>query len=392
MEQELENVEETQQVEESKFMSEGDDSVIKVDLSKPPTEDEKPEETEETPTSETNDSGVVRGDEGASTAEEPEEVQSETKTQESPVLEEITDEEVEEKVDEVKEEIEEALAEAEVTGKPLPENIQKLMDFMDETGGDLEDYVRLNQDYSKLDNTSLLREYYKQTKPHLDSEEIDFLMKENFSYDEDVDEDIDIRKKKIALKEQVAEAKAYLDGQKSKYYEDLKAGSRLTSEQREAIEFYQKYNEESEASRANAENLKSKFNEKTNEVFNDNFEGFEYNVGDKSFRYKVKDVDNVKTEQSNINNFVKKFLNDKNVMEDAAGYHKGLYTASNADAIARHFYEQGKADAIKDTMANAKNINTNARSSHGEVEAGGIKVRVLGDTSDDFKFKIKRRK
>ena len=389
MEQELENVEETQQEEstqevvESQFDSAGDDSVFKVDLSKPPTTEEEATEEPEAKAEEVVEEtvGEVSSEESTETVEKDEVFQA---------LEEITDEEAGEKVEEVKEEIEEALAEAEATGKPLPESVEKLMQFMDETGGDLEDYVRLNQDYDKLDNTNLLREYYKQTKPHLDNEEINFLMEESFSYDEELDEDRDIRKKKIALKEQVAEAKAYLDGQKSKYYDDLKAGSKLTPEQQEAIEFYQKYNEESETSRANAENLKSKFNEKTNEVFNDSFEGFEYNVGDKSFRYKVKDVDSVKTEQSNINNFVKKFLNDKNVMEDATGYHKGLYTANNADAIARHFYEQGKADAIQDTMANAKNINTNARGSHGEVKAGGITVRALGDTSADFKFKIKK--
>ena len=354
-----ETAEETTKVDLSKFESADNPDIIKVDLTKPPTNETKEDNA--------NDAGVAGVDESPEPAQKQEEVQPQAEAQEQPVP------------------VEQPKIE-------LPENVEKLVNFMNETGGNINDYVNLNRNLEELDDQDALLEYYKETKPHLTSEDINFLMEDKFSFDEDLEAEKDIKRKKLALKEQVAEAKAYLDGQKSKYYEDLKAGSRLTSEQREAIEFYQKYNEESEASRANAENLKSKFNEKTNEVFNDNFEGFEYNVGDKSFRYKVKDVDNVKTEQSNINNFVKKFLNDKNVMEDAAGYHKGLYTASNADAIARHFYEQGKADAIKDTMVNAKNINTNARGSHGEVEAGGIKVRVLGDTSEDFKFKIKRRK
>ena len=354
-----ESAEETTKVDLSKFESADNPDIIKVDLTKPPTNETKEDNA--------NDAGVAGVDESPEPAQKQEEVQPQAEAQEQPVP------------------VEQPKIE-------LPENVEKLVNFMNETGGNINDYVNLNRNLEELDDQDALLEYYKETKPHLTSEDINFLMEDKFSFDEDLEAEKDIKRKKLALKEQVAEAKAYLDGQKSKYYEDLKAGSRLTSEQREAIEFYQKYNEESEASRANAENLKSKFNEKTNEVFNDNFEGFEYNVGDKSFRYKVKDVDNVKTEQSNINNFVKKFLNDKNVMEDAAGYHKGLYTASNADAIARHFYEQGKADAIKDTMVNAKNINTNARGSHGEVEAGGIKVRVLGDTSEDFKFKIKRRK
>ena len=354
-----ETAEETTKVDLSKFESADNPDIIKVDLTKPPTNETKEDNA--------NDAGVAGVDESPEPAQKQEEVQPQAEAQEQPVP------------------VEQPKIE-------LPENVEKLVNFMNETGGNINDYVNLNRNLEELDDQDALLEYYKETKPHLTSEDINFLMEDKFSFDEDLEAEKDIKRKKLALKEQVAEAKAYLDGQKSKYYEDRKAGSRLTPEQREAIEFYQKYNEESEASRANAENLKSKFNEKTNEVFNDNFEGFEYNVGDKSFRYKVKDVDNVKTEQSNINNFVKKFLNDKNVMEDAAGYHKGLYTASNADAIARHFYEQGKADAIKDTMVNAKNINTNARGSHGEVEAGGIKVRVLGDTSEDFKFKIKRRK
>ena len=391
MEQELENVEETQQVEESKFMSEGDDSVIKIDLNKPLTEDEKPEQTEETPTSETDDSGVAGGDESAPTAEKQEEVQPKTEAQESPVLEEITDEEVEDKIEDLAEEVEEAVAEAEATGKPLPENIQKLIDFMDDTGGDLEDYVRLNQDYSKLDNTSLLREYYKQTKPHLDSEEIDFLMKENFSYDEDVDEDVDIRKKKIALKEQVAEAKSYLDGQKSKYYNEIKAGSKLTPEQQKAMDFFNRYNKESEETQKAVKRSSDVFEKKTNNLFNDKFKGFEYNVGDKKYRFNIKDVNGVKQAQSDINNFMSKFVDENKSLSDAKGYHKALYTAMNPDAIAQHFYEQGKADALKESITKSKNVDMTPRQGHTKYEGGGIKARVIGDSSSDFKFKIKNK-
>ena len=395
MEQELENTEETtKQVDESKFESAGDDSVIKVDLSKPPVteENENPEQKEETPTSETDDAGVAGGDESTSTTQEQEEVQSETETQEKPVVEEITDEEVEDKVEEIKEEVQEAIAEAKTTGKPLPESIEKLMQFMDETGGDLEDYVRLNQDYSNLENTSLLREYYKQTKPHLDNEEINFLMEENFSYDEEVDEDKDIKRKKIALKEQVAEAKAYLDGQKSKYYNEIKAGSKLTTEQQKAIDFFNRYNKESEEVQTRTNEEVKRFAAKTDNVFNNKFKGFEYNVGDKKFRFNVGDVDKVKETQSDVNNYIRKFLDKDGFMDDAAGYHKGLYTAMNADAIAKHFYEQGKSDALKDSIAKSKNINMNPRQSPKTVETGGLKFKVLGDNSSDFKFKIKNKK
>ena len=375
-------VEETPQIDESKFKSAGDDSVIKIDLSKPP----KPEENE-TKEDNADDSGVVAESKDAEPTQEQEEVQPETETQETPVLEEITEEEVEE----VEEQVEEAIAEAEATGKPLPENIQKLMDFMEETGGDLNDYVKLNKDYSKLDDQNLLYEYYKQTKPHLNNEEINFLMEDSFSYDEEVDEDRDIRRKKLALKEQVANAKSHLDGQKSKYYEEIKAGSKLTTEQQKAVDFFNRYNKESEATKKASDLERNTFKEKTNNLFNDKFKGFEYNVGNKKYRFNVNNASEIKETQSDINNFVKKFLNENNQMSDAAGYHKSLYTAMNADAIAKHFYEQGKADAMKNSIAKSKNVNMNPRQSHGVVEAGGLKVKVLGENSSDFKFKIKNK-
>ncbi len=387
--------EHVEKVDESKFESAGDDNIIKVDLSKPPTpkeeKNEKPEENTEVETSSTDDSGVVAESKDAEPAQEQEEIQPEAETQETPVLEEITEEEVEEQVEEIAEEANEAIKENLETGKPLPENIQKLMDFMEETGGDLNDYVKLNQDYSNLNDEALLKEYYAQTKPHLNNEEINFLMEDQFSYDEEVDEDRDIRRKKLALKEQVANAKSHLDGQKSKYYEEIKAGSKLTTEQQKAVDFFNRYNKESEETKKVAEAQKSTFLNKTENVFNDKFKGFEYNVGDKKYRFNVNNAKEVKDTQSDINNFVKKFLNKKNEMSDAKGYHKSLYTAMNADAVANHFYEQGKADALKDSVAKAKNVDMNPRQSHGEIEAGGMKFKVLGDNSSDFKFKIKNK-
>ena len=266
------------------------------------------------------------------------------------------------------------------------------MDFMEETGGDLNDYVKLNQDYSKLDDKNLLYEYYKQTKPHLNSEEINFLMEDSFSYDEEVDEERDIRRKKLALKEQVASARAHLDGQKSKYYEEIKAGSKLTEEQQKAIDFFNRYNKESEVTQKTVKKNSDIFTQKTNEVFNDKFKGFEYNVGDKKYRFNVNNAEEVKNTQSDISNFTKKFLDKNSALTDAKGYHKSLYTAMNADAVAKHFYEQGKADAMKDSVAKSKNVDMNPRQKHGVIEAGGVKVKVLGEDSSDFKFKIKNNK
>jgi len=401
MEENVENVvEETtpetvETVEETKFDSANDDSVIKVDLNKPPKpkEEIKNETEEKTEVAEDNadNERVAPVDADAAAAEKQEEVQPEEQTQETPVLEEVTEEEIKEETEELTEQVEEAVVEAQKTGKAIPENLQKVVDFMEETGGTLEDYVRLNQDFSSYDDMTILREYYKQTKSHLTTDEIDFLIEDSFSYDEEEDEEREIKKKKIALKEQVANAKSHLDGQKSKYYEEVKAGSRLTTEQQKAVNFFNRYNKESEETQKIAEKQTNTFKLKTKEVFNDKFKGFEYNVGDKRYRFNVKNANEVKETQGDINNFVKKFLNKNNEMSDAKGYHKSLFTAMNPDAIANHFYEQGKADAMKESVAKAKNVSMDPRQSFSNDNTSGPKVRVLGDDSPNFKFKIKNK-
>ena len=309
----------------------------------------------------------------------------------TPVLQEITDEV---KTEEVAEVVEREIIQSMETGKDLPENVQKLMNFMEDTGGDLKDYVNLNKDYSEMDNQSLLKEYYKTTKPHLQADEIDFLMEDQFSFDEEVDEERDIKRKKLALKEQVASAKTQLEEHKSKYYEDIKAGSKLTQEQQRAIDFFNRHNKESENTKKIHSKAKDRFLNKTNEVFNNEFKGFEYKVGDKKYRFNVKDPNQVKESQSDINNFIKKFLNEDSQMEDATGYHKSLFTAQNPDAVANHFYEQGKADALKTSMANSKNIDMSPRESHGtSIDNSAMKVRVLGENStSNSTFKIKSKK
>jgi len=388
MEEKVEKVtEEVTKVDVSKPKQEAQDAVIKVDLTKPPTPKEN-ETKEDNPV----DEGVVAKPDNAEPTEKQEEVQPEAEAQETPVLEEVTEEEVQEQAEQLTEKVVEAVNEAQETGKALPENLQKVVDFIDETGGTLEDYVRLNQDYSELDNDTLLREYYKNTKPHLNQEEISFLMEDQFSYDEEADTEIEIKRKKLALKEQVASAKSHLDGQKSKYYDEIKAGSRLTTEQQKAMDFFNRYNKESEETQRIAEKGKEVFVQKTNQVFNDNFKGFDFNVGEKKYRYNIKNANNVKESQSDINNFVQKFIDKKNgLMKDAKGYHKSLFTAMNPDAVANHFYEQGKADAMKDSVAKAKNVSMTPRQSFSNDNTSGLKVRVLNDDTSNFKFKIKNK-
>jgi len=372
-----------------------DDKPIKVDLSKPPKTKEdaiQERETEKVHVEEPSGDSKEVGEGGTeSSSKETQPSEDESKVEDTPIIEEITDEKVEEKVEKVKEQIKDVIDETEKTGEPLPDSIQKLMDFMTDTGGNLEDYVKLNQDYDNLDENALLREYYKQSKPHLNGEEINFLLEDQFSYDEEVDEERDIKRKQLALKEQVASAKGHLDDLKSKYYEDIKSGSKLTSEQQKAVDFFNRYNKESEENKKATEHSRSIFKKKTSEVFNDKFKGFEYSVGDKKFRFNVKDIDSTKEIQSDINNTVKKFLNENNEIEDAAGYHKSIFTGMHADAVATHFYEQGKADAIKDSIAKSKNIDMDPRQPHGEIQAGGMKFKVLGDDSSDFKFKINKK-
>ena len=398
MEEKNENVvEETTQENVTKVKVEEpkqDDNVIKVNLDKPVKKQEDATEkqsTDEVPVRDGSEASEKVREEDEKKPEESTE-QSEEKKEEV-VLEEITEDSTEEEVTEVEEKVEEAVAEAKATGKPLPENIQKLVDFMEETGGDINDYVKLNQDYSKLNDSDVLYEYYKQTKPHLTNEEINFLMEDSFSYDEEEHEEIEIKRKKLALKEQVASARSHLDGQKSKYYKEIKAGSKLTPEQQKAVDFFNRYNKESEETKKASEKSKNIFKSKTEKLFNNKFKGFEYNVGEKNYRFNVKNAEKVKESQSDLNNFVGKFLDKNNEMSDAKGFHKAIFTANNADAIAKHFYEQGKADAMKDSVAKAKNVDMNPRQAHGEIKNSGLKFRMLNDASSSgYEFKIKNNK
>jgi hypothetical protein len=388
----VENVEETPQQAEQPT-PEVDDGVIRVDLRNFKQEPENAVQEQKT---DAGDAVVGKSADKESSEAVVEEVRGTSETEESvqaeeSVLEEITEEEVQEQADELANEVKEAIAEQQESGIELPENIQKVVDFINDTGGTLEDYVRLNQDYSQLNETQLLREYYESTKPHLDKEDIDLLM-EDFSYDEELDDEREVRKAKLAFKEEVAKAKNHLENQKSKYYEEIKAGSRLTPEQQKAVEFFNRYNKENEEVTRVAEQQKKTFLKRTDEVFSNEFKGFEYSVGDKKYRFNVKNASEVKNQQSDINNFVKKFLDENNNIKDAKGYHKSLFTAMNADAIANHFYEQGKADAIKETIARSKNVNMDPRKSHEPVtDAKGFKVRAIsGDDTSRLKVKIRK--
>ena len=271
----------------------------------------------------------------------------------------------------------------------LPDNVEKLVEFMKETGGTIEDYARLNADYSNVDENTLLKEYYKNTKPHLSDDDLAFVMEENFSFDTDLDEERDIRRKKLAKKEEIAKAKKHLEDLKVKYYDEIKLRPSTNQDQQKAMDFFNRYNKDQELATQQHE----RFIDDTNTLFTNDFKGFDFEVGEKKFRYGVKDPNKVAENQSNINNFVEKFLDTEGNVKDTKGYHKAMYAAQNVDRIVSHFYEQGKTDGIKNVMNNSKNPTVDApRQSASEgISIGGFKVRAI-DGVDSSKLKIKTSK
>jgi len=370
----------------------GNDTVTKVDLRQPLKKETDAVQEQST------DESVLRGSGTDEKAGEEAEVELQEVQQEENqlTLEEVIEEEAKE---EPKEKVEEKIEEEEITPEVekydevnIPDNIHDLIQFMNETGGTVEDFVNLNKDYASYDNNQIIKEYYNKTKPHLDSEEINFLIEDRFSYDEEVDDPKEIKRKQVAYKEQIAEAKEYLEGQKNKYYKEVKINGSLSKEQQKAIDFFNRYNTEQQEIAQQQTQATNQFKMKTNEVFNQEFKGFDFKVNDKKFRYNLKDVENVKNTQMDIMNIVGSYLDDNNKLSDGYGYHKALFAAKNADNIANHFYQLGKTEAIKQISSESKNINMDPRqTSSGVVESGGIKVRAIsGDDSSKLRIKLKK--
>jgi len=359
--------------------------VAKVDLSKPKEEevtkvviDEQPKEEKDAVQEQSADAGndIVGQSENSSDSEKVvEEVQDAATKADEGVLQEITDEEVKEVVENPQELVKETVAETKQEHN-LPENIQKVVEFMNETGGTLQDYVRLNADYSNVDNV----------KPYLEGEDINLLL-EDFSYDEELDEERDVRKKKIAYKEEVAKAKNYLESLKDKYYEEIKLRPGVTQDQQKAMDFFNRYNEEQQANKQ----VREVFLKSTENYFNDDFKGFDFNVGEKKYRYSVKDTSSIMNEQSDLTGVVGKFLDKNGQVKNYSQYHKAIFAARNADTIAQHFYEQGKADAVRDITAKSNNVTADVRQSvPGNVFVNGIKVKAVNGV-DSSRLKIKTR-
>ena len=369
----------------------GAETVTKVDLRKPKEEKDAIQE-------QSTDEVLVRDESSIS-----EEVQEKNKTQpEEPATEsqekkEAIIEEVEESEQTKKEPIKEEpiVQEANTVEQPevnVPEGVLELVNFMNETGGSMEDYIRLNKNYEGLDNKDLIKEYYAVTKPHLTSDEVNFLIEDNYSFDKDIDDPTDIKRKELAYKEEIAKAKQYLEGQKNQYYKEVKNTGSLSAEQQKAVNFFNRYNTEQQEIAYQQEKASNQFKLKTNEVFNQEFKGFDFNIDNKTFKYKLKDVDNVKNTQMDVMNVIGSYLDENKTLKDGYGYHKALFAAKNADNIANHFYQLGKTEAVKEIASESKNINMDPRqTSSGVVESGGIKVRAIsGDDSSKLRIKLKK--
>jgi len=383
--QEVENQEtpvvETQPAkEEISYKETKDDGTIKIDLSKLNQFQNQ------------NQDAIREETQKESSKEEEQSInEKEEEVLEQPTLEEVKETPVE--VEQTKtEQIVEEKQEVPVTPQvEIPEGLEDLVKFMQDTGGSLEDYSRLNADYSTIDDNALIKEYYKNTKPHLNNEEVEFLLEDNYSFDEEIDEPRDIKKKKLAFKEEIVKARKHLTSLKDQYYKEVKLGSKLTGEQQEAIEFYNKYNKEQTATSEVQQKQINHFKQTTDNLFSNDFKGFDFNVGEKTYRYNVNDAVNVKENQSDISNFIREFLDENDMMSNTKGYHKALYAGKNIDKIVKHFYEQGKADAIKQTAVESKNIDMGPRTVKPVVDAGGMKIKVLGgDDSSRLKFKIRK--
>ena len=377
-----------------KNLNENKDNITKVNINpKEPLIELEPEVKKVIiPKKEEKEDAIQIGETKEVSVEEPsgdstkmgEPVQESNETTEgfSPI-QEVTEAEVKQ----VEAEVKEAIRDEKVLGKPLPENIEKLVAFMEETGGTIEDYTRLNADYSNVDDKTLIKEYYKKNKPYLDNSDLDLLL-EDFDYDEDIDEEKDIRKKKLAFKEEVAKAKNFLEETKSKYYDEIKLRPGVTQEQKKAMDFFNRYNKQQEQ----AEQQHQVFKDNTKKLFSDDFKGFDISVGEKLYKYNIQNKDKVAENQSNINNLIGKFLDEKGNVSDTSGYHKAMYAAENVDKIAAHFYEQGKADAVKEVVNKSKNLSdTKARTTQGDVFINGFKVKAISG-ADSTKLKIKTRK
>ena len=272
----------------------------------------------------------------------------------------------------------------------LPEDVNAFLNFKKETGRGLEDFYRVNQDFSKITPERLLADYIRETNPDLDDEDIAFEYESKFSYDEDYDDEKEIKRKKLALKKELGKASKYFEDQKEKYKAPLasRMESSISAEDKEALDSYKQYISQSTATQQDQAKKTEYFLNKTNELFSDEFKGFDFKVGDKEVSYKPGTPEQLKAQQTDISKFFSNFVNEEGLIKDAKQYHKTIAAAMNPDAMAKFFYDMGKADAIDDSVRQSKNIDMSVRNSPQNIDKGGFTVTAL-DNDHGSRLKIK---
>ena len=276
----------------------------------------------------------------------------------------------------------------------LPEEVSKYLDFKKKTGRGFNDFVKVNKNYDEISDEQLLKEYYSLTESDLDSEDIQYLMNDKFGYDEDLDDEKDVKKKNIAKKREVSKAKKYLNDLKENYSVPLESsGSSIPKETLNELEKYKEFLNQSKTTQEANQRKNDYFLKQTDKVFDSEFKGFEFNVGDKKISYAYGDTLEMKAKQKDLNNFVKNYVGEDGLIKDASGWHRALSAAMNPEKFAQYFYEQGKADAIGDVSKKSKNINMNVRQTPQAIGDTGFKARQVSDTSGrGLKIRSKKNK
>jgi|TARA_R110002167_G_scaffold87041_1_gene235533 hypothetical protein len=289
--------------------------------------------------------------------------------------------------------VDELFAEKEAN-EDLPEDVSKYLKYKQETGRGINDFYKLQKDIDSMEDNAILANYYESTEDGLDSEDIQDIISDKFSFDEDLDDEKDIRKIKLAKKRELSKAKKFLNEQKDKYKVPLESSrDGLSEDQVDDLDAYKKYIEESKSIEELNKKRYNYFLDKTESVFNNEFKGFEFSVGDKNISFKPGDAQELKNVQSDVNNFVNKFMDNDGLINDPVGYHKAFSVAMNPDKFAKHFYEQGVAATVDNVSRKSKNINMDVRQQSQSVSKNGITIRPMGSSSDSGRgLKIRSRK
>jgi len=272
------------------------------------------------------------------------------------------------------------LAEARSEAPELPEDVAAYYKYKQETGRGLDDFMKVNRNLDEADGDGLLKEYLLITEDGLDSEDVDMMMEE-YSFDEDLDDEAEIKKAKLAKKKAVAKARKFFEEQKEKYQAPLESRGAGSLEDSEEYQSYKQYVEQAKTYNEEQKRRKEWFDEKTGEVFSEQFKGFEFNLNDKSYVYSPGDRGELKKLQQTPEAWLNKYLDESGLVKDAKGYHKSLAVAMNPEKFAQFFYEQGKAEAVDDVMRKTKNINMSERSTPQAVSKGEFKVRAVTPSS-----------